>query len=134
MLRSVEEREWGIRRFAFVTALVLSVGVIATGSAGSATEKSAFLVFVEPTLTAASNGLTLETVLEGGTFNVADRSASGEGEFVLFAGSTEIDSDWTVLAVGEEVDGRVVVSVYPAPAGGGWPGPLADIELHPPAA
>ena len=79
-----------MKRFAFVTALVFSVGVIATGSAGSATSKSAFLVFVEPTLTAASNGLTLETELEG-TFNVPDKSASGEGEFHLFAGSTEID-------------------------------------------
>jgi hypothetical protein len=40
--------------------------------------------------TAASNGLTLETELEG-TFNVADKTASGEGDFVLMAGATEID-------------------------------------------
>jgi len=66
------------------------VAAIAVGSAGSATSKSAFQVFVEPTLTAASNGLTLETDLAG-TFNVADKTASGEGEFVLLAGSTEID-------------------------------------------
>jgi hypothetical protein len=70
---------------------MFAAAAIFVGSAGSATSKSTFLVFVEPTLSAASNGLTLGTALEGGTFNVADKSASGEGEFVLFAGSTEID-------------------------------------------
>lgn len=79
-----------MRRTAVVLAFVFSVAALAVGSAGSATSKSAFLVFVEPTLTAASNGLTLETELEG-AFNVADKTASGEGEFVLLAGSTEID-------------------------------------------
>src|SRR6266508_4507360 len=79
-----------MRRTAVALAFVFSVAAIAVGSAGSATSKSAFLVFVEPTLSAASNGLTLETELEG-TFNVADKTASGEGEFVLLAGSTEID-------------------------------------------
>jgi hypothetical protein len=77
-------------RTAVALAFVFSVAAIAVGSAGSATSKSAFQVFVEPTLTAASNGLTLETELEG-TFNVANKTASGEGEFVLRAGSTEID-------------------------------------------
>ena len=79
-----------MRRTAVALAFAFSVAAIAVGSAGSATSKSAFLVFVEPTVTAASNGLTLETELEG-TFNVADKTASGEGEFVLRAGSTEID-------------------------------------------
>jgi hypothetical protein len=79
-----------MRRTAVALAFVFSVAAIAVASAGSATSKSAFLVFVEPTVTAASNGLTLETELDG-TFNVADKTASGEGEFVLRAGSTEID-------------------------------------------
>ena len=80
-----------MRRIAVALAFVFSVAAIFVASAGSATSKSAFLVFVEPTLTGASNGLVLETAVDGGTFNVADKSASGEGEFHLFAGSTEID-------------------------------------------
>jgi hypothetical protein len=80
-----------MRRIAVALAFAFSVAAIAAGSAGSATSNSTFLVFVEPTLTAASNGLTLETELEG-TFNVADKTASGSGEFALCAGTTEIDS------------------------------------------
>jgi hypothetical protein len=79
-----------MRRAALALAFAFSVAAIAVGSAGSATSKSAFLVVVEPTITAASNGLTLETELEG-TFNVANKTASGEGKFVLMAGATEID-------------------------------------------
>jgi hypothetical protein len=80
-----------MRRIALALALTAFVAAIAVGSAGSATSKSSFLVFVEPTVTAASNGLTLETELEG-SFNVADKSASGGGEFTLMAGATELDS------------------------------------------
>jgi hypothetical protein len=79
-----------MRRTAVALAFVFSVAAIAVGSAGSATSKSAFLVFVEPTVTAASNGLVLETELEG-TFDVANMTASGEGEFALMAGATELD-------------------------------------------
>jgi hypothetical protein len=79
-----------MRRFAIALAFLFSIMAIAAGGAGSATSKSAFLVVVEPTVTAASNGLMLETEVEG-TFNVADKTASGEGEFALFAGSEEID-------------------------------------------
>jgi hypothetical protein len=79
-----------MRRTAVALAFAISVVTIAVGSAGSATSKSAFLLFVEPTLSAASNGLVLETEVEG-TFDVANETASGEGEFALFAGSTQID-------------------------------------------
>jgi hypothetical protein len=79
-----------MRRTAAALAFAISVAAIAVGSAGSATSKSSFLLVVEPTLSAASNGLVLETEAEG-TFNVANKTASGEGEFVLFAGSEEID-------------------------------------------
>ncbi|HEU0249074.1 MAG TPA: hypothetical protein VFR38_18505 [Gaiellaceae bacterium] len=79
-----------MRRTAVALAFAISVAAIAVGSAGSATSKSAFLLFVEPTMSAASNGLVLETEVEG-TFNVADKTASGEGEFALFAGTTQID-------------------------------------------
>ena len=60
------------------------------GGAGSASSKSAFLVFVEPTLTTSSNGLTLETELEG-SFNVADKTASGSGDFAVMNGATELE-------------------------------------------
>jgi len=79
-----------MRRTAVALAFAISVSVIAVGSAGSATSKSAFLLFVEPTLSASSIGLVLETEVEG-TFDVAAKTASGEGEFALFAGTTQID-------------------------------------------
>jgi hypothetical protein len=80
-----------MRRIAFVFAFLFSVAAIAAGSAGSATSKSTFEVFVEPTITAASNGLTLETELEG-TFNVANKMASGIGTYSVMAGTTVLDS------------------------------------------
>jgi hypothetical protein len=80
-----------MRRIAFVFAFLFSVAAIAAGSAGSATSKSTFEVFVEPTITAASNGLTLETELEG-TFNVANKTASGIGTYSVMAGTTVLDS------------------------------------------
>jgi hypothetical protein len=80
-----------MRRIAIVFAFVFSVAAIAAGSAGSATSKSTFEVFVEPTTTAASNGLTLETELEG-SFNVANKTASGSGTYSVMAGTTVVDS------------------------------------------
>jgi hypothetical protein len=80
-----------MRRIAFVFAFLFSVAAIAAGSAGSATSKSTFEVFVEPTTTAASNGLTLETELEG-SFDVANKTASGSGTYSVMAGTTVVDS------------------------------------------
>ncbi len=79
-----------MRRTAVVLALVFSVAAIAAGGAGSATSKSTFDVTVEETTSAASNGLTLVTELEG-TFDVAAKTASGEGTFELMAGTNVID-------------------------------------------
>jgi len=79
-----------MRRLASVTALMSCIAVIAAGSAGSATSKSTFLVFVEPTASAASNGLTLETELQG-SFDVAAKSAEGEGEYAVTAGQTVLE-------------------------------------------
>lgn len=80
-----------MRRIAIVFAFVFSVAAIAAGSAGSATSKSTFEVFVEPTISAASNGLTLETALEG-SFNVANKTASGSGTYSVMAGTTVLES------------------------------------------
>jgi hypothetical protein len=80
-----------MRRIAFVVALAFCVATIAGGSAGAATSKSAFLVFVEPTVSASSTGLTLETELEG-SFNVADRTASGDGTYAVMDGATVLES------------------------------------------
>jgi hypothetical protein len=85
-----------MRRIAAALAFVFSVAAIAAGSAGSATSKSTFLVFVEPTISSASNGLTLETELEG-SFNVADKTATGEGSYAVMAGATLIESGTFML-------------------------------------
>jgi hypothetical protein len=80
-----------MRRFAAALAFLLAVATATASSAGSRTTKSTFAVFVEPTITAASNGLTLESELEG-SFNVADKTASGSGTYSLTAGTTVLDS------------------------------------------
>ena len=80
-----------MRRFALMLALGLCVAAITAGSAQARTSKASFLVFVEPTITAASNGLTLETELEG-SFNVAAKTATGEGTFAVMAGTTVLES------------------------------------------
>ena len=80
-----------MRRFAVALSCALAVAAVTAGSAGSRTAKSAFEVFVEPTITSASNGLLLESELEG-AFNVADKTASGSGSYSLMAGTTVVDS------------------------------------------
>jgi hypothetical protein len=80
-----------MRRVALVLAFVLFAAAVAAGSAAARTSKSAFEVFVEPTLSKASNGLILETELEG-TFNVADKTASGDGTYSVLSGSTVVES------------------------------------------
>ena len=80
-----------MRRAALSLALVLVAALVTAGSGGSATSKSSFLVFVEPTLTAASNGLVLESELEG-SFDVAGKTASGDGGFEILAGATVVES------------------------------------------
>ena len=79
-----------MRRFAVALAFVLSAAAFAVGSAGSATSKSSFVVFVEETTSASSNGLTLHSALEG-SFDVATKKASGDGVYEVFAGATEIE-------------------------------------------
>jgi hypothetical protein len=80
-----------MRRLALMLVCALSIAAIAAAGAGAKTSKSAFQVLVEPTISKASSGLTLETELEG-TFNVADKTASGEGEYAVMSGSTVIES------------------------------------------
>ena len=80
-----------MRRFAVALAFAIAVAAVTAGSGGSRTSKSAFEVLVEPTTSAASNGLTLETELEG-AFNVADKTASGSGSYSVMAGTTAVDS------------------------------------------
>ncbi len=79
-----------MRRIAVAVAFVFFVAAIAAGSAGSATSKSAFQVFVNETTSAASNGLTLNSELAG-MFDVAAKTASGDGDYALMAGAIEID-------------------------------------------
>jgi hypothetical protein len=80
-----------MRRLVLALAFAFCLAAIAAGSTGAATSKSAFDVFVEPTISAASNGLTLESELAG-SFNVADKTATGSGTYAVMAGTTVIES------------------------------------------
>jgi hypothetical protein len=79
-----------MRRFVVMFALALSTAVVVAGSGGSATSKSSFQVFVDETTSASATGLTLVSELEG-SFNVVGKTASGEGSYEVFAGSTELE-------------------------------------------
>jgi hypothetical protein len=79
-----------MRRFAALLAFALSAGAILVGSGGSATSKSSFQVLVQETTSAAPNGLTLASELEG-SFSVAGKTATGDGSYEVLAGSTEVD-------------------------------------------
>src|SRR5919198_5702776 len=79
-----------MRRVAVLVALALSTAAIVAGSGGSATSKSSFQVFVEETTSASATGLTLVSELEG-SYNVVGKTASGEGSYEVWSGSTEID-------------------------------------------
>jgi hypothetical protein len=80
-----------MRRLVLALAFAFCLAAIAAGSTGAATSKSAFDVFVEPTISAASNGFTLESELTG-SFNVADKTATGSGTYAVMAGTTVIES------------------------------------------
>ena len=79
-----------MRRFAAALACTLAIAAVTAGSGGSRTSKATFEVFVEHTISGASNGLTLDSELEG-TFDVAAKTASGDGSFAVMAGATEIE-------------------------------------------
>ena len=79
-----------MRRFAVALAFLLAVCAFTAGSAGSRTSRATFQVFVEETTSAASNGLTLNSELEG-SFNAAARTAEGEGTYEVMAGGTELE-------------------------------------------
>jgi hypothetical protein len=79
-----------MRRFATLLALALSAAAVLAGSASSAHSPSSFQVFVEETSSASATGLTLVSELEG-SYDVVGKTASGEGDYKVWAGSTEID-------------------------------------------
>jgi len=79
-----------MRRLAIFLALALSTAVVVVGSAGATHSRSSFQVFVDETTSASANGFTLVSELEG-TFDAAARTASGDGTYEVWAGSTEID-------------------------------------------
>jgi hypothetical protein len=84
-----------MRRIAVLLAFA-AVAVVFVGGAGSATSKSTFQVFVEPTVTASSNGLTIETEFEG-VFDAARKTASGNGSYEIKSGSTVLESGTLTL-------------------------------------
>jgi hypothetical protein len=80
-----------MRRLVLALACAFCVAAIGAGGAGARTSKSAFDVFVEPTISAASTGLTLESELAG-SFNVADKTATGSGTYAVMDGTTVVES------------------------------------------
>ena len=79
-----------MRRFAVLLASALVAAAVVVGTGGSATSKSSFAVSVEETTSASPHGVTLVSELEG-SFSVVGKSASGNGMYEVFAGSTELD-------------------------------------------
>jgi hypothetical protein len=69
-----------MRRLILMVALGVAVAGLAAGGAGSATSKSTFLVFTEPTTSMAASGATIEVELAG-AFNAGKKTASGSGEY-----------------------------------------------------
>src|SRR6266511_2611264 len=80
-----------MRRIVLAVAGLLLVGTVAAATAWSRTSKASFEVFVEPTLSAASNGLTLETEFEG-TFDARNKTASGAGTYAIMSGPDVLES------------------------------------------
>lgn len=85
-----------MRRFVSGAVLVALTVLLTAGSAQSATSKSAFQVFVEPTLTSGSHGVVIETEMQG-SFDVASKTASGGGNFEIMRGGTVLESGTFVL-------------------------------------
>jgi hypothetical protein len=79
-----------MRRIAWMVVLSLPIALVAPTGAQAATSKSSFDVFVEETVSASSSGLMLETELEG-SFNVVAKTATGEGEYMVMAGSEVVE-------------------------------------------
>lgn len=79
-----------MRRIALACAFVLCVAATAAGSAGSATSTSAFRVFVDETTSATGTGVVLNSEVEG-QFDVAAKTASGDGRYEVVAGTTELE-------------------------------------------
>ena len=69
-----------MKRLGFAMALAFTVAGLTAVSAGTATSKSTFLVFTEPTVTAAASGATIETELAG-SFDAQAKTASGSGTY-----------------------------------------------------
>jgi hypothetical protein len=73
-----------MRRMILMIAVALAAAALVAGSAGGATSKSSYLVFSEPSVTAAGNGATIETELAG-VFDASAKTASGDGEYTSTA-------------------------------------------------
>jgi hypothetical protein len=69
-----------MRRLILIIVTALATAGLAAGGAGSATSQSSYLVFSEPSETAAGNGATIVTELAG-SFDAGAKTASGAGEY-----------------------------------------------------
>src|ERR671937_336082 len=109
-----------MRRFAAALSCVLAVAAVTAGSAGSRTSKGAFEVFVEPTSSAASNGLTLESELVGTFAVMAGANEIEHGTFTLtrlvafqFYGCGEVTTpDGRITLPPDFCGGRAIFAVH----------------------
>ena len=69
-----------MRRLILIIVSALATAGLAAGGAGSATSKASYLVFSEPSESAAGNGATIVTELAG-SFDAGAKTASGAGEY-----------------------------------------------------
>src|SRR6266516_1184357 len=121
-----------MRRFAAALAFLLAVAAVTASSAGSRTSKSTFEVFVEPTISAASNGLTIESELEG-SFSVANKTASGSGTYSIMAGATVLESGTFTLPP-DFCGGRLIFAVHATSSTGEQADGLYEVncQIHDP--
>lgn len=69
-----------MRRLTLLVVLALAAAGLTAATAGTATSKSSFLVFTEPTVSVAGGGATIETELAG-SFDAGAKTASGSGSY-----------------------------------------------------
>jgi hypothetical protein len=79
-------------RRSFLTTLLALAALLATaGSSQARTSQSAFDVLVEPTVTASSNGFTIQIQMQG-TFDASSKTAAGDGTLALMQGGSVVET------------------------------------------
>ena len=134
-------------RLLLAIVLAVTAAGLTAGSGSTATSKSTYFVFTEPTTTAAGNGATIETELAG-SFDVAAKTADASGSYDSAAIGSGTFSLTRLIAFQfygcgffEDIDlhdptlcgGRALYGVHFTPTGGrpGFDGTLeVNCQIH----